>query len=96
MTGTGPLAVGRGVSFTIELPAAPTAGYQWQAARLPAGVTLDRTEFRSPTAAAAGGATLQVLHFTATEPGLGRIDLVYQRPWEPEPAGHRSIHIQVR
>ena len=49
MTGTGPLAVGRGVSFTIELPATPTAGYQWQAARLPAGVTLDRTEFRSPT-----------------------------------------------
>ena len=96
MTGTGPLAVGRGVSFTIELPAAPTAGYQWQAARLPAGVTLDRTEFRSRTAAAAGGATLQVLHFTATEPGLRRIDLVYQRPWEPEPAGHRSIHIQVR
>ena len=96
MTGTGPLAVGRGVSFTIELPATPTAGYRWQAARLPAGVTLDRSEFRSPAGAAAGGATLQVLHFTATEPGLRRIDLVYQRPWEPEPAGHRSVHIQVR
>ena len=96
MTGTGPLSVSRGVSFTIELPAAPTAGSRWRAARLPAGVTLDRTEFRSPTGAAAGGAALQVLHFTATEPGLRRIDLVYQRPWEPEPAGHRSIHIQVR
>jgi len=96
MTGTGPLAVARGEPFTIELPAVPTAGYRWQAARLPAGVTLDRSEFRSPAGAAAGGAVLQVLHFTATEPGLGRIDLVYQRPWEPEPAGHRSIHIQVR
>jgi len=96
MTGTGPLAVSRGQPFTIELPATPTAGYRWQADRLPAGVTLDRSEFRSPAGSAAGGAALQVLHFTATEPGLCRIDLVYQRPWEPEPAGHRSIHIQVR
>ena len=96
MTGTGPLAVGRGEPFTIELPAAPTAGYQWQAARLPPGVALDRSEFRPPAGAAAGGAALQVLHFTATEPGLCQIDLVYQRPWEPEPAGHRSVHIQVR
>jgi predicted secreted protein len=100
MTGTGLLAVERGKPFTIELPATPTAGYQWQAAGLPAGVTLDRTEFRSPAGAparaAAGGTSLQVLHFTATEPGMHRIDLVYQRPWEPEPAGHRSVNIHVR
>jgi predicted secreted protein len=96
MTGTGPLAVDRGQPFTIELPATPTAGYQWQAAALPAGVALDRTEFRTPAGAAGGGTSLQVLHFTAAEPGLHRIDLVYQRPWEPEPAGHRTVHIQVR
>ena len=59
-------------------------------------VRLTGTEYRAKPGPAAGGSGTQVLSFTATVPGLHRIDLVYKRPWESEPAERRSVPIQVR
>ena len=96
MTRPGARSVDRGQPFTVELPAAGAAGYQWQVASLPAGVQLVGTEYRVKPDSGVGGSSTQVLRFTAAEPGPHRIDLVYRRPWESEPAEHRSVHIEVR
>jgi inhibitor of cysteine peptidase len=91
-----PRPVDRGQPFTVELPAVATAGYRWEAGALPDGVRLTGTEYRVKPGPGVGGTGTQVLSFTATEPGPHRIDLVYKRPWESDPADRRSVHIQVR
>jgi len=96
VTGPGLRSVDRGQPFTVELPAAGAAGYRWQVASLPAGVQLVGTEYRVKPGSGVGGSGTQVLRFTAAEPGLHRIELVYQRPWESEAAELQSVDVRVR
>ncbi len=78
--------------FAVELVGAPTAGYVWAPAALPAfvqraGEVSGNTIAEQNQPGYAGGNHWEVLMFVATAPGTGELVLEQRRPWETnEPA----------
>jgi inhibitor of cysteine peptidase len=78
-----------GESFAVALVGVPTAGYLWDASKLPP--FLAKTgETGGPTSTAqllpgfAGGSHWEVLVFTANAAGEGDLVLAQRRPWEDQ------------
>ena len=72
------IEVSKGHSFVINLPAMPTAGFQWMVARCPEHVHLEEDSFR-PSSGAMGAAATQQLRFHADKQGSDPITLSYVR-----------------
>jgi inhibitor of cysteine peptidase len=85
-----------GETFTLRLPAVPTAGYEWQETHDPATLELVRGGEFSPGASDAPGAgSEEAFTFRARAPGETVLELHYGREWEPQPREVRRVRVVV-
>jgi inhibitor of cysteine peptidase len=92
----------KGQVLEVVLPASLGTGFSWRVSTKPE--TLLRTKGEPETRKSgddgqkAGGAEDQVFRFEANEPGTGKLELQYARPWEKDtpPAKTYSLTIHVR
>lgn len=88
-----------GESFTLTLRGNPTTGYSWDAAEVPAQVTLTEKHYEQdktdPMMVGVGG-TFH-FRFKAVKKGEAAIRFEYRRPWEKLPAIEvRSYRVRIR
>jgi predicted secreted protein len=84
-----------GETFTLRLPAMPTAGYTWSAEHDAAALDLvcGGDVVTAGEAPGAGGA--QTFAFRGRTVGETVLRLRYGRPWEPEPREERRVRVVV-
>lgn len=83
----GRVEVSVGEVFVIELVGVPTAGYMWDVAQMPAFLSQGESVFGATVKEQSepgftGGNHWEVLSFSATKPGKGKLKLVQKREWE--------------
>ena len=84
-----------GATTTVELPANPTTGYDWQVEFPPDLVRLEsRAHVRSSELVGAGGTT--TFTFRALAVGDATLRFRYLRVWEGTPIDERSVHLAIR
>ncbi|MHA7271306.1 protease inhibitor I42 family protein [Arthrobacter sp. HLT1-20] len=93
------ITVRAGELFSVEFPATPATGYQWQVAEVPAGLELVDSSF-APDAPAGVLAPVpspgtQKFHFMAGEPGRQELLFVLKRSWESQSLQERSETVDV-
>lgn len=84
-----------GGRFTIDLPANPTTGYDWQVAFPPERVRLEgREHVRDSDRIGAGGKT--TFTFRALSVGEATLRFRYLRVWEGTPIEERVVTVRVQ
>ena len=91
------IAAKAGETFTIKLEENPTTGYQWSVVVSDESVvTLEKDDYvpddKSGELAGSGGT--RVLTFKALKEGTAKIEMVYERSWEPNP-GDEKVQFNV-
>ena len=73
-------------SFSIELPANPTTGYQWQVLSTSEGVDVSQKVYMAPDQPCCGAPGVEQLDVVLTDDfkGSGQIEMLYARPWEKD------------
>ena len=92
---TGEVRVRVGETFTLRLPATPTAGYAWSAEHDAAALDLVRGGDVVAAGDAPGAGAEETFEFRARAPGETVLALRYGRPWEPEPREERRVRVVV-
>lgn len=93
-----PLELVRGQSVLITLRSNPTTGFRWQVQDAAPGVlrSLGPEVYSNPEdSGLVGSAGQSSWRFEATNPGGGRLLLVYRQPWEPNVAPAQTFECQV-
>jgi len=93
-----PQQLAQGQMLILRLPSNPTTGYRWELQATPEvlrslGPEVYSSPDRSDLVGAAGHSTWR---FQAAAAGEGSLRLVYQRPWEQEPAEEFDCQVRVR
>ena len=83
-----------GETFTIELPAVPTAGFQWKVRATAEKVVSQESDEFVPARSGIGGAAGQRFAFRAVGKGHTSLVFVYARPWEE--TGREEIKVEVK
>ncbi len=84
-----------GETFTLRLPAVPTAGYVWSAEHDAAALDLVRGGDVEAAGDAPGAGGEVVFAFGGRAPGATVLTLRYARPWESEPLEERRVRVIV-
>ena len=93
-----PLELVRGQSVLITLRSNPTTGFRWQVQDAAPSVlrSLGPEVYSNPEdSGLVGSAGQSSWRFEATNPGGGRLLLVYRQPWEPNVAPAQTFECQV-
>lgn len=96
-----PLNLHSGQQLTLTLASNPTTGFRWVVKDAAPGVlrSLGPEVYSNPEdAGLVGSAGQSTWRFQATNPGDGRLLLLYHRPWEVDvaPAKTFNCHISVK
>ncbi len=87
------IALRLGEELTIPLEENRTTGYSWRFEVPPVLEMVREDHERPPDRIGAGGRG--TFRFRARALGRDRLIALYERPWEPEPAGRRDWEIVV-
>ena len=93
-----PLELVRGQSVLITLRSNPTTGFRWQVQDAAPSVLRSlgpEVYSNSEDSGLVGSAGQSSWRFEATNPGGGRLLLVYRQPWEPNVAPAQTFECQV-
>jgi predicted secreted protein len=82
-----------GEHIVIELPAMPTAGYQWSLGEHP-GLEVKPLGY-GPPPPGVGGSTVERFEVVAPRAGQFRLNAVYKRQWESTPERTAQFDIAV-
>lgn len=98
-SGCPPQPLVRGQTFTLQLPANPSAGYRWILRRnaAPQLEQVGEPRFIPPEQAGRVGAS-GLLHWTfrAAQSGSNQLALDYRRPWDQGVAAHQQLDCPIR
>lgn len=87
-----------GQTFTLRLPATPSAGYRWELRRnaAPQLSLLAEPRFIPPEQAGLVGTSgLMLWTFRASQPGRNQLHLDYRRPWDQGVAASRQLQCSI-
>ncbi len=93
-----PLELVQGQSVLITLRSNPTTGFRWQVQDAAPSVlrSLGPEVYSNPEdSGLVGSAGQSSWRFEATNPGGGRLLLVYRQPWEPNVAPAQTFECQI-
>lgn len=93
-----PQQLTQGQMLILRLPSNPSTGYRWELLNAPEALrSLGPEVYSSPDKVdMVGAAGHSTWRFTAIEAGEGHLRLIYQRPWEQEPAEEFDCQVRVR
>lgn len=93
-----PQQLAQGQMLILRLPSNPTTGYRWELLNTPDALrSLGPEVYSSPDKVdMVGAAGHSTWRFQAAAAGEGSLRLVYQRPWEQEPAEEFDCQVRVR
>ena len=81
---------------TIELPEAPSTGYEWQLADAPPGVRVVGSEFAPPgESGRVGGSGVRAFRLEVDSPGRHELQFLLRRPWEEHALERRRATLIV-
>ena len=93
-----PLPLHSGQTFSLRLPATPSAGYRWELRRhaAPQLEQVGEPRFIPPEQAGLVGTTGVLLWtFRARQPGSSQLLLDYRRPWDQGVAASRQLQCDI-
>jgi inhibitor of cysteine peptidase len=87
-----------GDEVVVSLPENPTTGFRWEVAALRGVQLVGEASFRLAEPVALGSGGNRTFRFTASDVGLGRIELIHRRSWEGDATalGRFAVDVAIR